>query len=320
MTVNKPRQAAPSGARPVRQPAKSGLRCEEPMINLICYPGVSAGQLNEGNVVNAGQGPLVADLQAPTASGECDQMSVLSTLSATLAQLATSLSKVAPKRFGVDDSATAASVWATELHTVTERAHSVKETAVTSPTQLQSTHVSHRVPDCFRKETMPCILSPLGFHLSNGTKDKIWNGDFIDILSLLPSQKEYYSRIDKEKIDDDKKQPVARTFNNWLQAFMINASIMCERFPELQHIDVILEAYRNFGGLACFFYDKSFRQKLAVHPSIQWGQKVVGLWLKLFVPQKPTAPCLNNMLPSASNGSYRKGICFAFNDAQCKFL
>lgn len=167
-------------------------------------------------------------------------------------------------------------------------------------------------------------MSPLGFHLTCSTKDKIWNGEFIDLLSLLPSQKEYYSHIEKEKLDNNKKKTIARTFNNWLQAFVIYASVVCKRFPELspglfQHVDVILEAYRSFGGLAWYFYDESFRQKMAVQPSIRWGQIDVGLWLNLFVPQKPVAPRLNNTLPSTSTSSYKKGICFAFNDAQCKW-
>lgn len=136
----------------------------------------------------------------------------------------------------------------------------------------------------------------------------------------LSSQKEYYYRIDKKKNYDDRKRPIARTF--WLQAFTIYASVMCKRFQErspglFQHVDVILKAYRNFGGLAWFFYDESFGQKMAVQPSIQWGQKDVGLWLNLFVPQKPIIPRSNNTLPSASTGSYRK--CIAFNDTQCKW-
>lgn len=39
------------------------------------------------------------------------------------------------------------------------------------------------------KESLPFLLSPLSFHLSASVKDKIWKGDFIDILSLFPSGK-----------------------------------------------------------------------------------------------------------------------------------
>lgn len=67
---------------------------------------------------------------------------------------------------------------------------------------------------------------------------------------------------------------------------------MCEKFPFksvglFQHLDIILEAYKNLGGSAWFNYDVAFRQKLAVHPSLKWGLKDVGLWLDLFLPQRP---------------------------------
>lgn len=51
-------------------------------------------------------------------------------------------------------------------------------------------------------------------------------------------------------------------------------------------------------------------KKITVHPSIQWFNKDVGLWLNLFIPQKPMAPRLNNTLPSASTGSYKRHLLF----------
>lgn len=58
---------------------------------------------------------------------------------------------------------------------------------------------------------------------------------------------------------------------------------------------------------------------MVVHPNIQWGNKVIGLWLNLFVPQKPLMPRLSNTLPSTSAGSNKKGICFSFNSTQYKW-
>lgn len=67
--------------------------------------------------------------------------------------------------------------------------------------------------------------------------------------------------------------------------------MMAERGPELrgslfQLFDHVLEAYKNFGGFGWFHYDESFHQKLAVHPSLHWGMKDVGLQLNLILPQK----------------------------------
>lgn len=100
----------------------------------------------------------------------------------------------------------------------------------------------------------------------------------------------------------------------WLQKLCIIGSILGEKQPHLcsglfRHLDIILEVYRNSGGTAWFQYDESYRQKLSVHPSV----KEVGLWLNLMWPQRNTNRPASNHLFSA------KGVCFAFNDVQCKF-
>lgn len=75
----------------------------------------------------------------------------------------------------------------------------------------------------YGKEVMPCVLSPLGFHLSLNVKQKIWNGEYVDLLTLLPSSKEFTYKIVKgdEKNDDDKRKKCSKSIYNWLQAFFI---------------------------------------------------------------------------------------------------
>lgn len=72
---------------------------------------------------------------------------------------------------------------------------------------------SQNLPETCLKEPMACTISPLGYHLSITVKDKIWRGEFLDILSLLPSAKEFLIKDKKE--EDDRRRPVARSFNNW---------------------------------------------------------------------------------------------------------
>lgn len=65
-------------------------------------------------------------------------------------------------------------------------------------------------------------------------------------------------RKDSDKQDGDRKKTVPCTFNNWLQAFCFFASVMDEKHAELCsslfcHLEIILEAYKNFPGLSCFF-------------------------------------------------------------------
>ena len=110
------------------------------------------------------------------------------------------------------------------------------------------------------KEPLPCVLSPLGFHLPRTVKEKIWRGEFIDLLSLLPSSKEFLSKADKpagDRSEEDRRRAVPRTSQNWLQAFCIYAAVMGERFPSkcsglFQHLDIIAEAFRHFGGSSWF--------------------------------------------------------------------
>lgn len=95
---------------------------------------------------------------------------------------------------------------------------------------------------------LPCELSPLGFHLPLVMKEKIQNGDYVDIMSLISSSKD--NRFDKkglEKFADDKNKSIPRNFSNRLHAFCIYASVLGEKHPELcsslfQHVDIILEA------------------------------------------------------------------------------
>lgn len=117
---------------------------------------------------------------------------------------------------------------------------------------------------------------------------------------------------------------MTKSFNNWLQAFCIFSSVLCEKCPSkssglLQHIDIIPEAYKHFGGSVWFSYNESFRQKLAVHPSLKWGVKDMRLWLNIFLSQgsafiKQSA----NVAPTSTPG-YRKAICFNLNDGHYKW-
>lgn len=77
--------------------------------------------------------------------------------------------------------------------------------------------VNPAVPETCFKEALPCELSPLGVHIPAAVKEKIWKGEFLDMLSLLPSSKEFLTKSDRkaeEKGDEDRRRPIARSFNN----------------------------------------------------------------------------------------------------------
>lgn len=79
-------------------------------------------------------------------------------------------------------------------------------------------------------------------------KEKIWKGDFIDILSLLPFHK-YFPFTSDRRGEDKQERDTLGTIKIW----------------------------GGWGGI--------FRQKLAIHPKLRWGMKKVGLWLNLVLPE-----------------------------------
>lgn len=133
--------------------------------------------------------------------------------------------------------------------------------------------------------------------------------------------------LKEEKAGVDRRRPLIKSFYSWLQAFSIYASVPCEKFPSrscllFQHIDIILKAYRSFNGMSWLMYDEAFHQKLAVQPSLQWGSKDVGPWLILFLPQRQpfSRPAALAAPPNSATTNHKKGLCFAFNDSQCKWM
>ncbi|OCT89227.1 hypothetical protein XELAEV_18017845mg [Xenopus laevis] len=122
----------------------------------------------------------------------------------------------------------------------------------------------------------------------------------------------------KSESEEDRHRLVARTFTNWLQAFCIYANILCSKHPQLgailfKHVDIILEAYKSYGGISWFVYEDKFRQKMAVQRSIPWGTKDVDLWMGMMAPR----PVINPLGMQKPGQKYN--TCWAYNDSACKW-
>lgn len=160
-----------------------------------------------------------------------------------------------------------------------------------------------------------CTISPVGYHLNNSAKNNnnCYN-EYVDLLSLLPSAKEFNYKGNKknDKSEEDRHRPVTKLFNSWLKALCIFASMMDECFPEqcsglFQHVDIILEACKNFRGFGWFSYNENFSKKLSVFSALKWGGKDVDLWLNLMAPHKQVQHGPGSVI------AFQKGTCFAFN-------
>lgn len=137
----------------------------------------------------------------------------------------------------------------------------------------------------------------------------------MDIFSLLPLERFNLDRPlrDEKKKEEEKRwyRLIPRSFSNWLQAFAILASVIGEKAPEhcsplFCYMDAISEAYHVYGRQAWLRYDEQFRQRKAVRPSMRWDHKDIGLWLRVSAPTRPSV-------------TFQKGLCFAFNEGECKF-
>ena len=160
-----------------------------------------------------------------------------------------------------------ANVWSAQaLPTISQSVSGVNDSIFDS---FLNNPTSSQIPEISFKEPLPCEISPLGFHLTTNIKEKIWKGDFIELLTLLPG-KEFSGKSDnkKDELSEDRRRTAPKSFYNWLQAFCIYSAILDEKFPDkcsglFQHLENILEAYRNFGGFGWYNYDESFRQKMS---------------------------------------------------------
>lgn len=211
--------------------------------------------------------PVVCSQMAPATSPSNDNLTLhlLTTLTASLSSVIAGMTPNMPVT-SQNVPCFADTVWASPEDARGSHGMSGSiATPLAGPSQLvHSLDIPANVPKTCAREALPCTLSPLGYHLSPSIKDKIVRDEFVDLLSLLPSSKESLFRDKKEaKGEEDRRRPVSRGFNNWLQAYLIYSSIIREKYPEksvglLQHLDIVLEAYKNFGGVSWLVYDESF--------------------------------------------------------------
>ncbi|XP_041421989.1 uncharacterized protein LOC121394617 [Xenopus laevis] len=197
--------------------------------------------------------------------------------------------------------------------------------------------------DSAKGSTYVCYEGPLGAHLKQEIKEKIWKREYVDIFTLLPLERFGIDRYEKgkehRKEEDEERRRfrlIPRTFGNWLQAFSILASVIGEKHPEVCsalfcYLDGIWEAHRVYGGYAWLRYDEQFRQRIAVRADLNWDHRDIGLWMRLmnnkgYQGYTGAVGGSSQPFPSGSGGhsstpagAHKKGVCWLFNDSQCKW-
>ncbi|XP_075472460.1 uncharacterized protein LOC142503719 [Ascaphus truei] len=186
-----------------------------------------------------------------------------------------------------------------------------------------------RGSDMWFGDVYTCYATPLDIHLSADIKEKIWAGDYVELLPLLDGYREALARSFKKegaKKADVERRLFPRNFSNWSQAFTILAFVIGEKAPHLcsslfKYQDMIGFAYRKYGGMGWWAYDEQFRQRKAIHKQISWDMKDVDLWLELARAEGPSSFSrgIDGGASSSTPGGSQLGVCWSFNDSQCRF-
>lgn len=157
----------------------------------------------------------------------------------------------------------------------------------------------------------------LGMHVSQQLRDKIINGEYIELESLLENAHEDHP---KNIVVDNKgnlslKQKSGKRIvdiNTWIDAFLTYTSIYTTAHPSstqglLKYIFNIKLGASRCAGQGWLNYDRQFRIKRARNLSTNWGAVDMELWL-LYISQGQT-PAKESQISLPTLGK-----CFTYNN------
>ncbi|CAI5774930.1 Hypothetical predicted protein [Podarcis lilfordi] len=131
---------------------------------------------------------------------------------------------------------------------------------------------------------------PPGIQLKKNIRNRILNGEFVDLFALLSPA---YSCSSKFKPESRRKKEKAvdidRTFDNWLAAFASYVGLVAAAYPDrawhlANYLGIILKAKKMAGDSAALAYDELFRERTAEEPTTRWDIKDNDLWSEVVAP------------------------------------
>ena len=150
--------------------------------------------------------------------------------------------------------------------------HNLIDNLLTS--QPVSTNTNSGIQSQFGRVTDLSVGIPLGAHVPQKTKEKIWADDYIDLRSLLSTEVDtdpwsitlapstIIMRSNQTNQNNSKKPPLS--FLEWTEAFHIYMAIYVEKYPDeskhmLKYMSTVREIYALKNIYAVHYYDETFR-------------------------------------------------------------
>ena len=185
------------------------------------------------------------------------------------------------------------------------------------------------------------VNAPLGLHVPSHIKEKIWNGQYVEMATLYRENSMSAVR-DKGTaltmaLEEGKvvfKPAAAQTkkldsLEKWMSAFHTFIAIFSSRHPNrtselLKYAETVRVAAQQFPGYGWRNYDEQFRLRQEAFPNRSWAQIDMELWVTVAAAAS-ISPASFSGSPSNLKSSEGKSVCFAFNGARgcrwnsCKF-
>lgn len=175
-------------------------------------------------------------------------------------------------------------------------------------------------PSC-SSQSITSIHDDISMHVPQSVKQKIMNGEFIELHTLLNKQNDLEAQENKVLFMNGqftlKPTNVIKitTIDAWLDAFFIFMSIYLSAHIDETHslikyiANVKLGASRVSGGLGWRDYDRQFRLRKAKDNSISWGKIDQELWLLYITPNVHSVLRNTQASPKFCYEYNNKGFC-----------
>lgn len=186
----------------------------------------------------------------------------------------------------------------------------------------------------------------IGSHVPLSLKQKIWDGDFINLALLLKGSSELINHCNGGDlyIDPETGKILSRpsqlkekvlTIEKWTDAFLIYMNIFLMKnqakfFELIKYVTIIRSAASRcpHGDFSWRTYDEQFRLRLRTEPSMSWAHINSDLWAMTMVRPVVNTSGGNHYKPSYQSpnlGPMTSKVCFDFNKGscfrtRCKFL